>query len=114
MTDSTSILNRLMQVIEARRQSPSEKSYTTRLMAGGVTKMGEKIMEEAAEVVEAAGAGDSRDAHDHLVHEAADLVYHLMVLLGHRRTDWTEVETELARRFGISGLDEKSSRQANQ
>ena len=98
-----------MQVIDDRKASPSEKSYTASLFRGGVGKIGEKIMEEAEEVVEAADE-TGPDGHNHLVHEAADLIYHLFVMLGHRDVQLTEVEQELARRFGISGIDEKASR----
>jgi phosphoribosyl-ATP pyrophosphohydrolase len=98
-----------MAVIEDRRVTRPEKSYTTRLFDGGVEKIGAKIVEEAAEVVEAAGEpGD--DGRAHTIRESADLVYHLFVLLGYRQITLAEVEAELARRFGISGLDEKASR----
>jgi phosphoribosyl-ATP pyrophosphohydrolase len=103
------ILTRLMAIIEDRKANPPPKSYTTTLFAGGVAKIGEKITEEAAEVVEAAGEpGD--EGRTHLIHEAADLVYHLFVMLGFRDIKLAEVEAELARRFGISGLDEKAAR----
>ena len=109
MNDFNSILARLMAVIEDRKQNPSEKSYTTSLLRGGIDKIGEKISEEAAEVVAAAAEpGDPGRAHTIL--EAADLLYHLFVLLGYRDIRLAEVEAELARRFGISGLDEKASR----
>ena len=102
-------LARLMAVIEDRKRNPPEKSYTTSLFAGGVEKIGRKIMEEAAEVVEAAGeAGD--EGREHLIYEAGDLIYHLFVMLGHRDIQLSEVEAELARRFGVSGIDEKNSR----
>jgi phosphoribosyl-ATP pyrophosphohydrolase len=100
---------RLMAVIESRRDRPSENSYTVKLLSGGLEAIGAKVHEEAAEAVEAAGEpGDA--GREHLVREAADLVYHLFVLLAHRRVGLQEVEAELARRFGISGLDEKASR----
>lgn len=98
-----------MATIENRKANPSEKSYTSQLLAGGVDKIGAKITEEAAEVVEAASEpGDAGGAH--LVREAADLMYHLLVMLAHRDSDLAEVEAELARRFGISGMEEKASR----
>lgn len=104
------VFSRLMQVIEERKANPPEKSYTTSLFQGGVDKIGGKIVEEAAEVVEAAGEPvDTRQAH--VVHEAADLMYHLFVLLGHCDIPLAQVEAELARRFGISGLDEKAARE---
>jgi phosphoribosyl-ATP pyrophosphohydrolase len=109
LNDAATILARLMAVILERKAQPSEKSYTSKLLAGGVPKIGEKIIEEAAEVVEAAGeAGE--EGRQHLVREAADLVYHLLVMLAHRDVRLEDVEAELARRFGISGLDEKASR----
>jgi len=98
-----------MAVIDQRRANPSAKSYTSQLLAGGVSKIGGKITEEAAEVVEAAAEpGDEGRAH--LVREAADLVYHLLVLLASRQATLAEVEAELARRFGISGIEEKAKR----
>lgn len=103
------ILAQLMAVIEDRKANPPAKSYTTTLFAGGVPKIGEKILEEAAEVVEAAGES-GEDGRAHLICEAADLIYHLFVLLGHCDVKLAEVEAELARRFGISGLDEKAGR----
>ena len=107
--ENGSVFQRLMSTIEDRKRNPPERSYTTSLLAGGVAKIGAKITEEAAEVVEAAGE-PGPDGRQHLVHEAADLIYHLFVMLGHRDIPLTDVEAELARRFGISGLDEKAAR----
>src|SRR6516225_11829353 len=103
------ILAQLMAVIEDRKANPPAKSYTTTLFTGGVPKIGEKIREEAEEVIEAAGE-PGEEGRGHLIREAADLVYHLFVMLGHRDVKLAEVEAELAKRFGISGLDEKASR----
>src|SRR5688572_28627202 len=101
-----------MHVIEERKRNPPAKSYMTTLFQGGVERIGCKVMEEAAEVVRAARKSeDSAEARRHLVSEAADLLYHLLVMLGFRDVSLSEVEAELARRFGISGLDEKASRQ---
>ena len=111
MTDnpSSEVLHLLMGVIEDRRQNPPTRSYTSTLFAGGVSKIGAKILEEAAEVVEAADE-PGEEGHQHLAEEAADLVYHLFVMLAHREVRLSEVESILARRFGVSGLDEKESR----
>ena len=98
-----------MSVIEDRKIQMPEKSYTTRLFAEGLPKIGAKIREEAGEVIDAAGE-PGEAGHAHLVHEAADLIYHLFVLLGYKGIHLGEVEAELARRFGISGLEEKASR----
>lgn len=109
MTPRDDILARLMAVIESRRAATAERSYTASLFAGGVDAIGAKVHEEAGEVVAAAReSGDA--AHQHLVHEAADLVYHLFVLMAHREVTLDEVEAELARRFGISGHEEKARR----
>jgi phosphoribosyl-ATP pyrophosphohydrolase len=100
-----------MSVIAARRDRPPEgrKSYVVALLEGGVPAIGAKIAEEAGEVVEAAAEpGDA--GRDHLIREAADLVFHTMVLLGHRHVGWEEVEAELARRFGLGGFEEKAAR----
>jgi phosphoribosyl-ATP pyrophosphohydrolase len=100
-----------MAVIQDREANPSANSYTNRLLSGGVDKIGAKIVEEAAEVV-AAAAEAGEEGRQHTIHEAADVLYHLFVLLGHRDISLAEVETELERRFGTSGLEEKASRTA--
>ena len=106
----TSILTELMSVIAARKASAgAEKSYVASLMKGGLPKIASKISEEAVEVVVAA-AEPGTAGEEHLVKEVADLVFHAMVLLGYRDLHWSQVEAELGRRFGVSGLDEKASR----
>lgn len=100
-----------MRVIEDRRANPPAKSYTTSLFQGGVDKIGGKIVEEAAEVVAAAGK-PGNEGRTHFIYESADLIYHLFVMLGYKGVALSEVETELARRFGMSGLDEKAARPA--
>jgi len=103
------ILHRLMTVVADRKQNPPPRSYTSSLFAGGVEKIGAKVLEEAREVVDA--AKESGEAgQQHLVNEAADLIYHLLVMLAHRDLTLQQVEQILAQRFGISGLDEKESR----
>ncbi len=98
-----------MAVIQDRKANPPERSYTTKLLAGGIEKMGAKILEEAGEVVQAA-AEPGAEGREHFVYEAADVVFHLCVLLGYKDVAWQEVEAELGRRFGICGLDEKEAR----
>jgi phosphoribosyl-ATP pyrophosphohydrolase len=110
MTPPTHVLAQLMQTIQERKEHRPSHSYTTKLLDGGPLIIGQKVTEEAAEVVEAAEElGES--GQEHLVHEAADLIYHLWVMLACRDVTLEAVEAELARRFGISGLDEKASRQ---
>ena len=111
MTQNDTILARLMAVIEDRKAQLPEHSYTTKLFRGGVDKIGVKVREEAEEVIEAAGE-TGEEGRQHLIREAADLIYHLCVMLGHRGVGWEAVEAELARRFGLSGLDEKAARPA--
>jgi len=103
-------LDALEATILARQSMPDEKSYTAKLLAGGVEKIGGKIIEEAAELVEAAGEPDE-EGRQHTIYEAGDLLYHTLVLLAARGVRLAEVEAELARRFGVSGLDEKASRE---
>jgi phosphoribosyl-ATP pyrophosphohydrolase len=99
----------LMATIEDRKANPPERSYTTSLFQGGVEKIGRKIVEEAGEVV-AAAAEPGDEGRGHFIHESADLIYHLFVMLAHRSVKLEEVEAELRRRFGVSGLDEKAAR----
>ena len=115
MNQSTDALVQLMETIESRKKGPPQKSYTQSLLDGGVSKIGAKIVEEAHEVVEAAdehSANPDSDsaARQHVVHECADLIYHLFVLMAHQDVSLNDVQNELARRFGISGIDEKASR----
>jgi phosphoribosyl-ATP pyrophosphohydrolase len=98
-----------MEVIRDRRDAPSADSYTSQLFEGGIARICGKVSEEAAEVVEAAGES-GEEGRAHLIREVADLVYHILVLLAARDADLSDVEAELARRFGISGLDEKAGR----
>lgn len=107
---AASILTQLMSVIEDRKAKRPSGSYTTTLFEGGAERIGTKILEEAAELVEAAKRGDE-GRHKAVVHEAADLAYHLFVMLGHCDVTLSEVEAELARRFGVSGLEEKARRE---
>ncbi len=109
MNATDSVLRQLMSVIEQRKRELPARSYTTTLFQAGTAKIGAKITEEAREVVEAA-AEPGEAGREHLQHEAADLLYHLLVLLAHRETSLAEVERVLAGRFGISGIDEKESR----
>ena len=102
-------LDRLERTIASRASNPNEKSYTSQLLTGGVEKIGAKITEEAGEVVEAASEpGDA--GREHFLREVGDLVYHLMVLMRLRDCTLVDLEAELARRFGVSGLDEKAAR----
>jgi phosphoribosyl-ATP pyrophosphohydrolase len=105
-----SIVASLLEVIAARKSNPpAEPSYVVKLLQGGVPKIGAKILEEATEVVEAA-AEPGAAGRAHLVHEVADLLFHTLVMLGYHDIPWSDVEAELARRFGVSGIAEKAAR----
>ena len=105
-----SILSALEAVIAERKANPpAKRSYVAKLLEGGVPAIGAKVVEEAAEVVEAADeAGE--EGRQHLVREVADLFFHTLVLLGRREVALAEVEAELGRRFGIGGIEEKEAR----
>ena len=102
----------LMAVIEDRKTNPPLRSYTTSLFEGGVDKIGGKIIEEAKEVAEAASE-PADTLQQHVLAEAADLIYHLFVLLVHCDIALPQLDAELRRRFGVSGLDEKAARGQN-
>jgi phosphoribosyl-ATP pyrophosphohydrolase len=95
MTD-TEIFEQLYDVIEDRRDNPREDSYTSSLLQQGVDAPLEKLGEEATEVTLSAKNDDT----DELVHEAADLIYHLYVVLAAREVELEEVVEELEERRG--------------
>jgi phosphoribosyl-ATP pyrophosphohydrolase len=100
------VLARLEGAIRARRDADPKASYVASLHARGVPVMARKLGEEAVETVIAA-LGDDRQA---LVGEAADLLFHLLVLLDGKGLALDDVLAELARREGMSGIEEKASR----
>lgn len=105
MTDNP--LSALELIIEARLASGDPaSSYVAALAAKGLPKIAQKLGEEAVETVIAALA----EGDDALVGEAADLVFHLTLLLHQRNLRWNDVYAELARRHGTSGLAEKAAR----
>lgn len=104
----TDVLAELARILESRKQADPAQSYVARLYAGGIDTIRKKIGEEATEVVIAAGQDDDSA----LVHEIADLWFHTLVALAARGLDHAAVLAELARRFGVSGLEEKASRPA--
>lgn len=99
-------LQRLEQTIAARRTADPDASYVAKLHANGLAKIAQKLGEEATETVIAALSGTA----EQLTGEAADLLFHLLVLLDARGVMLAEVMAELDRREGVSGLDEKASR----
>jgi len=105
--EKTDILLAIYRVIQERKTASPESSYTAALMAKGTDKILKKIGEEAAELI-IAGKGGARGE---IVYEAADLFFHILVLLGACDIPPEEIYTELRRRFGMSGIEEKASRE---
>ena len=99
-------LARLERTIAARRTADPDKSYVAKLHAKGLGKIAQKLGEEATETVIAALSGTAEE----LTGEAADLLFHLTVLLDAKGVTLAEVMAELDRREGVSGLDEKAAR----
>ena len=107
MNNNDNILQAVYQVIIDRKNQPAENSYTASLMHKGIDKILKKVGEEATEVIIASKGGK----RDEIVYETADLVFHLLVMLGFHNIPVEDVYAELRRRFGTSGIEEKASRQ---
>lgn len=99
-------LEDLAAIVAARAEADPSESYTAKLAAKGRAHCARKFGEEAVEAIVAAGEGDL----DGLRGEAADVLYHLLVLLKVAGVPYDEVVAELARRTGQTGLEEKASR----
>lgn len=104
---SDDVLQRLADVLEQRKQADAESSYVAKLYAKGLDAILKKIGEEATETVMAAKDGDK----EKIIYEIADLWFHCMVLLAQQGLKPEAVLQELDRRFGLSGIAEKASRQ---
>ena len=100
------VLASLARSISARKGASPDESYTAKLMSQGIEKCAKKFGEEAVEAALASMTGDRA----HLVSEAADVLYHLLVLLEVSGSGLAEVMAELERRKGVSGIAEKASR----
>lgn len=100
------ILDTLEQVIRERRTADPSTSYVAKLTAKGRAKIAQKLGEEAVEAAIAAVQDDRAG----LTGEAADLIFHLLVLLADAGLTLDDVRAELARREGVSGIDEKAAR----
>ena len=100
------ILSTLEKILEQRKSATSDKSYVASLYNQGTDKILDKISEESAEVINAA----KDEGKDQIIHEVADLWFHTLVLLRHKNISIKEIETELIRRFGVSGHTEKTAR----
>lgn len=102
----THTLERLAEVLEARKQADPDSSYVAKLYAKGLDAILKKVGEEATETVMAAKDGEA----DKIVYEVADLWFHTLVLLAQQGLGPHQVLAELDRRFGLSGLEEKARR----
>ena len=100
------VLERLAAVVESRKGGDPDKSYVARLFARGEDQILKKIGEEATETVMAGKDGD----RTRIIAETADLWFHTLIMLSHFGIGPSDVLAELARREGLSGLDEHSSR----
>ena len=103
---SNDVLEQLSATIKARRRAKADQSYTRQLLDAGPSRCAKKLGEEAIETVIAGCSEDNRA----LTSEAADLLYHLLVLLESRNVAWNDVTDELSKRMDTSGLVEKQRR----
>lgn len=103
---SDGIISELAATIKARRMAAGDKSYTRQLLDAGAERCARKFGEEAVEAI-VASLGSDKQA---LASEAADVIYHLLVLLEASGLSWAEVATVLQKRTSQSGLAEKASR----
>ena len=101
-----SVIEKLAETIAARSSASADTSYTARLLAGGVETCAKKFGEEAFELALAAVSRNKT----HTANEAADVMYHLLVLLKASGVSLADVEAVLAARETQSGLQEKASR----
>ena len=100
------VLDRLGQLLEQRKAADAGSSYVAKLYAGGMDSILKKVGEEAVETILAAKEGDPGQ----IVYETADLWFHCLVMLAKAGLKPQDVLDELARREGLSGLDEKAAR----
>jgi phosphoribosyl-ATP pyrophosphohydrolase/phosphoribosyl-AMP cyclohydrolase len=100
------VFPRLWRELEARRDTVADRSYTRSLLDKGALKIGAKIREEGDELARAVEG----ESEERVVSESADVFYHLLVGLLFRKRTLRDLQSELARRFGVSGHDEKAAR----
>ncbi len=108
---SNDVLMALAEVLEQRKQASADGSYVASLHAKGLNKILEKVGEEATETIIAAKDAKLSGEMGDVVGETADLWFHSLVMLSHLGIGPDAVLDELGRRFGLSGLEEKASRQ---
>ena len=102
------IFKKLEKILEERKSATADQSYVSSLYHQGTGSILEKIREESEEVINAV----NQEGREEVIHEVADLWFHLLVLLRYENITIDEIEAELDKRFGISGHDEKASRES--
>lgn len=111
---SNDILKQLTNILETRKQiADADTSYVASLHQKGLNKILEKVGEECTETILAAKDAQTSGDNTDLIYETADLWFHSLVMLSHLGENADSVLNELARRFNISGHDEKASRTSN-
>lgn len=100
------MVERLEQVLESRKSSEGDKSYTKSLFEAGTTQINRKIIEEADELAQAL----EKESDERAISETADLLFHVLVGLRYRNISWRSVLEVLAGRFGVGGHVEKATR----
>ncbi len=104
------VLHQLGQVLEARKQADADSSYVASLYAKGLNKILEKVGEESVEAIIAAKDAKLSGDNSDVIYETADLWFHSLIMLSELGESPDVVLNELARRFGLSGIEEKASR----
>ncbi len=104
------VLQQLGVLLEARKSAAADSSYVASLHAKGLNKILEKVGEEATETLLAAKDASISGDNSDVIYETADLWFHSLVMLSHLGESPQAVLDELARRFGLSGLEEKAAR----
>ena len=104
--DLSNVLKKLAEVLESRKGADPKSSYVAGLYAEGLDAILRKVSEEAMETVVAAKTGERAK----IIHETADLWFHTLILLAQTGLKPDDILSELERRFGVSGLEEKASR----
>ncbi len=99
------ILDKLDKILDDRKSSKSDDSYIASLYEKGNNHMCDKVIEEARELVDA-----TRESENHIIHESADLLFHVLVLLASHDIKYARILEELENRFGTSGIEEKNNR----
>tara|TARA_B100000575_G_C22590528_1_gene370807 strand:- start:30 stop:344 length:315 start_codon:yes stop_codon:yes gene_type:complete len=99
------VIKELEKILEQRKSKSSAESYVSSLYEKGNNHICDKILEETQELIEA-----TKDNEERIIHETADLFFHVLVLLASHDIKYARILDELVRRFGISGIEEKNNR----